>query len=82
MHIIYTIIIGFIAGLVARGVMPGRDSMGIILTTVLGIAGAFVGNAIGQNMGWAYPGEPASFFASVMGALLILFVVSFVKSKK
>ena len=67
--------------MVARAVMPGKDSLGIILTTGLGIAGAFVGQIIGQNMHWAQPGEPASFFASVMGALLILFVLSFVRSK-
>lgn len=75
MDIIWTIIIGFFAGLLARFIMPGKDSAGFILTTILGIIGAFLGRFVGQTMGWAQPGEPIGFFTSVMGALLVLFVV-------
>lgn len=79
MEILYTIIIGFLVGLVARAVMPGKDSLGIILTCILGIVGAFLGSYIGQVMGWAVPGEPTSFFGSVMGALLVLFILRTIK---
>jgi uncharacterized membrane protein YeaQ/YmgE (transglycosylase-associated protein family) len=81
MHIIYTIIIGFIVGLLARAIMPGKDPLGFIVTTLVGIAGAMLGGFIGQAMGWAAPGEPTSLFASVMGALLIVFVVSVARPK-
>lgn len=79
MNILWAIVIGFLVGLVARMVMPGKDSAGFILTTLLGIIGAFVGSFIGQTMGWAQPGEPVDFFGSVMGALLILVVLRVVR---
>lgn len=69
------IIIGFLVGLLARAVMPGNDRLGIIFTIVLGIIGSFLGGFLGQTMGWAQTGEPVSIFASVMGALLVLFVL-------
>lgn len=75
MGIIMTLIIGFLAGLVARFLKPGDDNMGLIMTTILGIAGAFVGGYLGQLFGIYRVGEPAGFIASVIGAVLILFVV-------
>lgn len=75
MHSIWTIIIGFFAGLIARAVIPGDDKIGLILTTALGIVGAFFGSFIGQTMGWAQPGQPIDFFSAVMGAALILYLV-------
>lgn len=74
MTIIWTIIIGFIVGLVARFVMPGRDSMGFVFTTLLGIVGALIAQMLGQGLGWYLPGEPAGFIASVVGAVLVLFI--------
>lgn len=74
MSILWTIIIGFLAGLVARAVMPGKDTIGFFITALLGIAGAFVGAFVGQTAGWASPGQPVDFFGSVMGSLVILFV--------
>ena len=74
MHIIGTIIIGFVAGLLAKMLMPGRDPGGFIITTLLGIAGAFVAKYIGVAMNWYRPEEPAGFIASVVGAILILAV--------
>ena len=74
MHIIGTIIIGFLAGLLAKMIMPGRDPGGFIITTLLGIAGAFVAKYIGVALNWYQPGEAAGFIASVIGAVIILAV--------
>jgi uncharacterized membrane protein YeaQ/YmgE (transglycosylase-associated protein family) len=74
MGILWMIIIGFVIGLVARAVMPGRDPAGVIMTIVLGIVGSVVAGFIGSAMGLYAQGEPASFLASVVGAMLVLFV--------
>jgi uncharacterized membrane protein YeaQ/YmgE (transglycosylase-associated protein family) len=74
MHIIGTILIGFIAGLIAKVLVPGPDRGGFIITTLLGIAGAFVAKYIGVAMNWYRPEEPVGFLASVVGAVLILAV--------
>jgi uncharacterized membrane protein YeaQ/YmgE (transglycosylase-associated protein family) len=74
MHIIGTIVIGFLAGLLAKLIMPGRDPGGFIITTLLGIAGAFVAKYIGVALHWYEPGQPAGFIASVVGAIIILAV--------
>ena len=73
---LYIILIGFIVGLLARALKPGRDSMGIILTTLVGIAGALLAGWAGQAMGWYRPGEPAGFIGALIGAIVILIVVS------
>ncbi len=74
MHIILTIIIGFFAGLVARILTPGRDPAGFIMTTLLGIAGAFVAKYIGVALHIYQPGDAAGFIAAVVGAIIILAV--------
>ncbi|MDB6032315.1 MAG: ymgE [Verrucomicrobiales bacterium] len=74
MHIIGTIIIGLLVGIVAKLLMPGKDPGGFIITALLGIAGAFVARYIGQAAGWYGPTEPAGFIASVIGAILLLLV--------
>jgi uncharacterized membrane protein YeaQ/YmgE (transglycosylase-associated protein family) len=74
MHIIGTILIGFVAGLVARFLMPGRDPMGFVLTTLLGIAGAFVATYLGQAIGWYGPGQGVGFIGAVVGAVIVLAV--------
>ncbi|MFI0435086.1 MAG: GlsB/YeaQ/YmgE family stress response membrane protein [Parachlamydiaceae bacterium] len=74
MSIIWTIIIGFIVGLVAKFIMPGRDPKGFIITTLLGIAGSFIGKFIGQGLDLYAPDQPAGFFMSVIGAMILLFV--------
>jgi uncharacterized membrane protein YeaQ/YmgE (transglycosylase-associated protein family) len=79
MSIIGTILVGFIVGLIARAVKPGNDRMGLIMTTLLGIAGAFVARFIGQAMGLYGPNEPAGWIASVLGAVLLLFIVAMVR---
>lgn len=72
MHIIGVIIIGFLAGLLARFLMPGRDAMGFIMTTLLGIVGAVVATYIGQAIGWYHEGENAGFIGAIVGAIIVL----------
>ena len=79
---IYIIIIGFVVGLLARALKPGRDSMGIILTTLLGIAGALLAGWAGQQMGWYHPGQPAGFIGALIGAIVILIVVSLFRRRR
>lgn len=82
MSIVWTILIGFIAGLVARAIKPGDDSMGIIMTTVVGILGALAASYLGQAMGWYAAGQGAGFIASVVGAVLLLFIWGLIAKKK
>jgi uncharacterized membrane protein YeaQ/YmgE (transglycosylase-associated protein family) len=82
MSIIGTIIVGFIVGLIARAVKPGNDRMGIIMTTLLGIAGAFVARFIGQAMGLYGPNDPAGWIASVIGAMILLFIFAMVRGRR
>ncbi|KON82281.1 GlsB/YeaQ/YmgE family stress response membrane protein [Azoarcus sp. PA01] len=76
MSIIGTIIIGFIVGLLARLLHPGKDGLGIIMTTLLGIAGAMLATYGGQFLGLYRPGEPAGFIGALVGAIVILFIVT------
>ena len=68
------ILIGLVAGAIAKAVMPGRDPGGCIVTIVIGIAGAVLAGFLGQALGWYGPGEGAGFLAAIVGAILILFV--------
>jgi uncharacterized membrane protein YeaQ/YmgE (transglycosylase-associated protein family) len=70
--IIGAIIIGFLAGVVAKLLMPGRDPGGFIITIVLGIVGAFVATWLGQAVGWYEDGEAAGFIGAVVGAIILL----------
>ncbi len=79
--LIGTIIIGFVVGLIARAIKPGNDKLGLIMTSILGIAGAFLANFVGQKMGWYGAGEAAGWIASVVGAMILLFIYGMVKSK-
>jgi uncharacterized membrane protein YeaQ/YmgE (transglycosylase-associated protein family) len=81
MSIIGTIVVGFIVGLLARAVKPGNDRMGLILTTILGIAGAFVARYAGQAMGLYAANEPAGWIASIIGAVVLLFVVGLLRGR-
>jgi uncharacterized membrane protein YeaQ/YmgE (transglycosylase-associated protein family) len=72
MHILWTIIIGFLAGLVAKLITPGRDPSGFIITTLLGIAGAVIATYLGQAVGWYQAGEGAGFLGAIVGAVIIL----------
>ena len=79
MSIIGTIVIGFIVGLLARALKPGDDKLGLIMTTILGIAGAFVARYAGAAMGLYGPDEPAGWIASVVGAIVLLIIYGLVK---
>jgi len=81
MSIIGTIIVGFIVGLLARALKPGDDKLGIIMTTVLGVAGAFLARYAGQAMGWYKEGETAGWIASIVGAIILLVIYGLVKGK-
>jgi uncharacterized membrane protein YeaQ/YmgE (transglycosylase-associated protein family) len=73
--IIWTIIIGFIAGVIAKFITPGRNEpSGFILTTILGIVGAVVASYLGQALGWYRPGEGAGLIGAVVGAVIVLLV--------
>ncbi|HYE01458.1 MAG TPA: GlsB/YeaQ/YmgE family stress response membrane protein [Alphaproteobacteria bacterium] len=72
MEWIGAIIIGFLAGLIAKFLMPGRDPGGLIVTTLLGMAGAFVATWLGQVLGWYGPGDAAGFIGAVIGAIVLL----------
>ena len=73
MGILWTIIIGFVAGVVAKFLMPGpNEPSGFILTTILGIVGAFVASYLGQALGWYGPGEGAGLIGAIVGAVVVL----------
>ena len=74
MAIITTIIVGLIIGLLAKFLMPGRDPGGFIVTTLIGIAGAFIGTFVGRALGLYQPGQAAGWIMSVVGAILLLFI--------
>ena len=75
MSILWTIIIGFIVGVIAKFIMPGsNEPSGFILTTILGIVGAFVATYLGQAVGWYKAGESAGFIGAIVGAVILLFV--------
>jgi uncharacterized membrane protein YeaQ/YmgE (transglycosylase-associated protein family) len=75
MSILWTILIGFVAGVIAKFIHPGpNEPQGFILTTLLGIAGAFVATYLGQAMGWYRAGEGAGLIGAVIGALIVLVI--------
>ena len=82
MGIIWTIIIGFVAGVVAKFIMPGdNEPSGFILTTILGIVGAFVATWLGQALGWYSAGQGAGFIGAIVGAIIVLFVYGMVAGR-
>jgi uncharacterized membrane protein YeaQ/YmgE (transglycosylase-associated protein family) len=82
MSILGTLIIGFLVGLIAKFLMPGRDPGGFIVTILLGIVGAFVATYLGQSLGWYRPGEAAGFIGSVVGAIIVLFIYRLIVGRR
>lgn len=82
MGIIWTIIIGFLAGVIAKFVMPGgNEPSGFVLTTILGIVGAFVASFLGQALEWYGPGQGAGLIGAAIGAIIVLAVWGFIKKR-
>ncbi|HVX71554.1 MAG: hypothetical protein BGO82_17505 [Devosia sp. 67-54] len=83
MGIVWTIIIGAIAGFVAKFLVPGpNEPRGFILTTILGIVGAFVASYLGQMLGWYAPGEGAGLIGAIVGAVIVLLVWGFIARRR
>jgi uncharacterized membrane protein YeaQ/YmgE (transglycosylase-associated protein family) len=82
MEIIGTIIIGFIAGVIAKLLMPGKDPGGCIITILLGIVGAFIATYLGKILGIYEPGDTAGFIGATLGAMLVLFLYRIILKKK
>jgi uncharacterized membrane protein YeaQ/YmgE (transglycosylase-associated protein family) len=83
MSIIWTIIIGFVAGVVAKLIMPGpNEPSGFILTTILGVVGAFVATFLGQALGWYSAGEGAGLIGAIVGAVIVLAIWSFIANRR
>ncbi|MCJ2124212.1 GlsB/YeaQ/YmgE family stress response membrane protein [Methylobacterium sp. J-077] len=83
MGILWTIIIGFLAGIIAKFLMPGpNEPSGFILTTILGIVGAFVATFLGQAIGWYGPNQGAGFIGAVVGAVVVLFIYGMIAGRR
>jgi uncharacterized membrane protein YeaQ/YmgE (transglycosylase-associated protein family) len=76
MHMLLHALFGLIIGLIARAIMPGAHHMGLILTMILGLVGAWLGGVIGRATGMYREGNPAGFFMALVGALVVLFVAT------
>jgi uncharacterized membrane protein YeaQ/YmgE (transglycosylase-associated protein family) len=80
--IIAWIVIGGIAGAIAKLIMPGKDPGGIIVTILLGVAGALLAGFLGQAIGWYEPGEGAGFIAAIVGALILLVLYRMIAGRR
>lgn len=81
LHLIWVIIIGLVAGALAKLIMPGKDPGGLIVTIVLGVVGALLATFLGRLIGWYGPGESAGFIAAVIGAIILLAAYRLIKKK-
>ena len=82
MHFLWMLIIGIVVGALAKLIMPGKDPGGVIVTMLIGIAGALIAGFLGRAVGWYNEGEPAGFIASVVGAILLLFVYRMIVKRR
>jgi uncharacterized membrane protein YeaQ/YmgE (transglycosylase-associated protein family) len=81
MGVIWTIVLGFVIGVIAKFLHPGRENMGFVMTIVLGIAGSFLAGIVGEAVGWYKAGEGAGFIASVIVAIVLLAIYGRIKGK-
>ncbi|MES2534975.1 MAG: GlsB/YeaQ/YmgE family stress response membrane protein [Pseudomonadota bacterium] len=79
MSLIWTILIGFIVGLVAKFLTPGRDPGGFFITAAIGIAGSLIATYLGRAMGWYQVGESAGFLAALVGSIILLLAYRMIK---
>jgi uncharacterized membrane protein YeaQ/YmgE (transglycosylase-associated protein family) len=83
MGVLWTIVIGFVAGVIAKFIMPGdNEPSGFILTTILGIVGAFVATYLGHALGWYRPGEGAGLVGAIVGAIIVLLIYGLVAGRR
>ena len=82
MHFLWMLIIGLVIGAIAKLIMPGKDPGGIIVTMLIGVAGALIAGFLGRAIGWYHEGEPAGFIASVIGAILLLILYRLVIGRR
>jgi uncharacterized membrane protein YeaQ/YmgE (transglycosylase-associated protein family) len=71
---LWDLLIGLVVGAIAKFIMPGKDPGGIIITMVIGLVGAFIATFLGRSLGWYQPGQQAGFIASIIGALILLWL--------
>jgi uncharacterized membrane protein YeaQ/YmgE (transglycosylase-associated protein family) len=81
MGIIWTIVLGFVIGVLAKLIVPGKQNMGFIMTIILGIAGSFLAGIIGQAIGWYKAGEGSGFIASVIVAIILVVIYGRIKGR-
>ena len=82
MHILWTILIGLVAGAIAKFIMPGKDPGGLIITILLGIAGSLIATYVGHLIGWYQAGQSAGFIGAIIGSILILLIYRLIKRKQ
>jgi uncharacterized membrane protein YeaQ/YmgE (transglycosylase-associated protein family) len=83
MSILWTIVIGFIAGVIAKFIMPGpNEPSGFILTTILGIVGAFLATYLGEAIGWYRAGEGAGLIGAIIGAIIVLVIWGMIAGRR
>jgi uncharacterized membrane protein YeaQ/YmgE (transglycosylase-associated protein family) len=82
MGLIWECVIGLVAGALAKLIMPGKDPGGIIVTMLLGLAGSFIAGAIGRAVGWYQPGQGAGLIASIIGAIILLWVYRMIVARR
>ncbi len=82
MHILWTILIGLVAGAIAKFIMPGKDPGGFIITILIGIAGALIATYLGHLIGWYQAGQSAGFIGAIVGSILILLIYRLIKRKQ
>jgi uncharacterized membrane protein YeaQ/YmgE (transglycosylase-associated protein family) len=81
LHLIWIIIIGLVAGALAKLIMPGKDPGGFIITIILGVAGALLATFLGKLIGWYEPGQSAGFIGAVIGAVILLIIYRLIRKK-
>jgi len=81
MGVIWTIVLGFVIGVIAKLLHPGKENMGFLMTIIMGIAGSFIAGIVGEAIGWYKAGEGAGFIASVIVAILLLVVYGKIKGQ-
>ena len=81
MSLIGTLFVGLVVGLIARAIKPGDDSLGWLMTALLGVAGSFLASYVGVALGWYETGQTAGWIASILGAIVILFIYNLLRGR-